>query len=106
MESLIVWNNGDSPVDLSNLFANYRFPKLQRLKATNFVVSSWDHMPSRTGALTNLVLEPADPSHTPTAAELLSIFASNPFLQNIYLFEKEIPKGDDHTPSVVYHFIT
>ena len=36
MESLVLWNlDSTSPVDVSDFFARYRFPKLQRLELTN-----------------------------------------------------------------------
>ena len=100
IESFILWKwNGISPVDVSDFFAHYRFPKLQRLEFTNCIISSWDHLMSRTGALTDLCLGFTRPSPNPTTSQLLSIFASNPLLQRIILPHGMVPDDDDEIPS-------
>jgi hypothetical protein len=99
VESLLLWTHNGATVDLSNFFSRYRFPKLQRLQIYNCEISSWDGLRSKTGAITDLDLSFSDPTPTPTTAELLSIFTSNPLLQKIRLPERLIPK-DDHDVSL------
>ena len=96
LESLVLWNRDDvGPVDVSNFFAHYRFPKLQRLDLTNCKISSWDHLTSRTSVLTTLKLDFTHPSRTPTptptTSQLLSILSSNPALRKVALLRRAIP---------------
>ena len=93
MESLLLWGC-DETLDLSDFFAHYNFRKLRRLDLINCTTSSWDHLTSRTGALTNLELDFAEPKHTPTTSQLLSILASNPALRRLSLFRCAIPDDD------------
>ena len=87
VESLILRDEsvGTTPVDISDFFAHYRFPKLQRLRLWNCAVSSWSLLTSRTSVLTTLDLSLDDPLPTPTRSQLLSILASNPTLQKVAL---------------------
>ena len=85
VESLVLWNGGDIPVDVSDFFAHYRFPKLQRLDLSGFTISSWGHLASRTGALTTLHLDFTHLSPTPTTLQLLYVLASNSVLRRIRL---------------------
>ena len=103
MESLVLWNRDvHPPVDLSNFFAGYHFPKLQRLELKHCTISTWDHLMSRTGALTNLSLCLARPPCNVTTSQLLSIFASNPLLQRIALVCGMVPNDyDDDLSSCV-----
>jgi len=96
IESLVLWNRDDvGPVEVSNFFARYRFPKLQRLDLTNCKISSWDHLISRTSVLTTLKLDFTHPSPiptpTPTTSQLLSILSSNPALRRVALLRRAIP---------------
>jgi len=92
MESLILWNlDSTLPVDVSDFFARCCFPKLQRLELTECMLSSWDHLPSRTSILTTLRLDFANPSPTPTTSQLLFMLSSNPALQRIALLGCAIP---------------
>ena len=101
MESLILWNcHVTPPVDLSNFFAGYRFPKLQHLELADCKILPWDHLSSRTGALTDLSLCLARPPCNLTISQLLSIFASNPLLQRIVFAHDIVP--DDHDDDVSY----
>ena len=99
MESLVLWDRGsDGSADVSDFFARYRFPKLQRLELSNCVISSWDHLSSRTSILTTLELDFADlpriPTPSPTTSQLLSMLASNPTLQRVVLLRRAIPNDD------------
>ena len=90
VESLVLCHlDSTSPVDVSDFFARYCFPKLQRLELTNCTISSWDHLTSRTSILTALKLDFTDPSYiptsTPTTSQLFSILVSNPILQRVAL---------------------
>ena len=97
VESVILWNWGGGTVDMSDFFTRYRFPKLRHLKLTRCAISSWNHLTSRTGALTVLSLN--FPSPTPTMSQLLSIIASNPLLQDVTLSSQAIPQNDGSPPS-------
>ena len=90
-ESLILRSQNRTAVDVSDFFAHYRFPKLQRLDLFNCTISSWDHLTSRTSALTTLELDLNHPSPTPTASKLLSILASNPSLRKVSLAGRAVP---------------
>ena len=94
VESFILWNHGKVPADVSDFFAHYRFPKLQRLNLVNCSVSSWDHLTSRTSVLTTLELELDRSSPTPTTSQLLSILSSNPVLQKVALLRRAVPDDD------------
>ena len=98
MESLILRNDGTGTVEISDLFAHYRFPKLQHLELFDCTISSWDLIISRTPILTTLDL---DLSHNPTPAtsQLLSILASSPTLQKASLSGLCKGPGDDGNPS-------
>ncbi|KAF9643834.1 hypothetical protein BDM02DRAFT_3122884 [Thelephora ganbajun] len=112
MESFILcsWkhNRGDSsPVDVSNFFAHYRFPKLQQLELLGCIISSWNHLTSRTTALTTLDLNLKHPSSTPTTSQLLSILASNPALRTVVLANRAIPddSGDSSSSQIQLHHL-
>jgi len=91
MESFILCNFGDTPVDVSDFFIHYRFPKLQRLELYNCRVTSWDLLTSRAAVLTSLILDFNSPSPTPTTPQLLSVLASNPSLRKISLSRSAVP---------------
>jgi len=96
MESLVLWNlDSTGPVDVSDFFARYRFPRLRRLDLTDCAISSWDHLSSRTSILTTLELNFTNhfrtPTPTPTTSQLLLMLASNPTLRGVALFHHAIP---------------
>ena len=101
IQSLLLQNNGYTPFDVSDFFAHYRFPKLQRLDLFNCTTPSWDHLTSRTSVLTTLILDfdrplpafppPIYPGPTPTTSQLLSTLASNPSLQKVGLTGSAVP---------------
>ena len=94
VESLVLCTHSEG-VDLSDFFAHYRFPKLRRLDLSDCTISSWDHLTSRTGALTNLELNLfIDPNPSPTTSQLLSILVSNPTLQRLALHGCAIPNDN------------
>ena len=102
IQSLLLQNNGYTPFDVSDFFAHYRFPKLQRLDLFNCTISSWGHLTSRTSFLTTLELHFGHPSPPPTTSQLLSILASNPALRRVTLSECPTHGGDDgESPSRV-----
>ena len=80
LKSFVFLNPSDTIVNLSKFFARDDFPKLQYLKLTNYTITCWDHLTSRTGALTIMILDPTSPMPT---SHLLSILASNPALQQV-----------------------
>jgi len=85
VESFVLLNHDDNPVDVSDFFAHYRFPKLQRLELHNCNITSWDLLASRTTVLTSLTLHIGRPSPISTTSQLFSIFASNPSLRKVSL---------------------
>jgi len=97
--SFILWNWDHLPVDVSNFFSRYQFPKLQRLHLQNYTISSWDCLMSQTTVLTTLNLRFADSSPTPSISQLLSIFASNPALRKVNLGKGAIPGDGDKKTS-------
>ena len=96
MESFILWGWEAATVDASDFFARHHFPKLQRLRLTNCIISSWDCLIPGTKALTHLNLAFTHPSSNPTTSQLLSILESNPLLQKISLSWDAVPVDDDH----------
>jgi len=99
VESFILSNEDGTLVDISDFFAHYLLPKLQRLTLNNCKITSWDLLTSRTTVLTSLTLRFGHPSPTPTTSQLFSILASNPFLQKVSLSEYAIPTdggGESH----------
>ena len=102
VESFILSNGSDTSVDISDFFAHYRFPRLQRLELCDCIITSWDLLTSRTTALTSLTLHFSRPSSAPTASQLFSILASNPSLRKVSLSKHAIPAGGGgETPSRV-----
>jgi len=93
MESLILWNRSKVPVDVSDFFAHYRFPKLQHLNLNNCSISSWDRLGSQTSALSTLELDFSYSSPTPTISQSLSILSSNPALRRVVLRGRAVPDG-------------
>jgi len=92
VESVVVnGSNWDPPVDISDFFAHYRFPKLKRLELIDCAISSWDLMTSRTSVLKTLDLYFDEPSSAPTTTQLLSILASSPTLQKVRLARRAVP---------------
>ena len=93
MESFILLNWGGTPVDVSDFFVYYRFPKLRRLHLSYCTTSSpsWDYLASRTSVLTTLALDLILPTPAPTTPQLLSILASNPTLQKVVLIRRAVP---------------
>ena len=92
VESVIIRDmSEDTSIDVSDFFAHYLFPKLQRLELEGCMISSWDLMMSRTSVLTILTLYISDPSPLVTSLQILSIFRSNPSLQEISLYGYSIP---------------
>jgi len=106
VESLVL-RNYDEVLDVTDFFAHYRFPKLRRLDLTNCMVSSWDYVTSRTGALTNLELDFPEPGSGPTTSQLLSILASNPILQRLILYRNAAPgdHGGESSSRVPLHHL-
>lgn len=94
VESVIIRDEGGS-VNLSDFFAFHCFPKLQHLELSNFSISSWDLLNSRTSALTTLDLNFDSPLSTPTTAQLLLILNSNPTLRRVSISGIAIP--DPHS---------
>ncbi|KAF9646486.1 hypothetical protein BDM02DRAFT_3118509 [Thelephora ganbajun] len=95
----------DFIVDVSDFFACYRFPKLQCLHlSTKVRISCWEHLGLHTTALTTLSLETRNP-RPPSTAQLLSILASNPHLENLTLLRYVIPddNGDGSAIPVPLH---
>ena len=94
VESLVLLNGSEDPMDISDFFAHYRFPKLQYLRLKNYRITSWDLLTSRAAILTTLFLHSVDSTSTPTTSQLLSILTSNPTLRELTLSGYAIPDGD------------
>ena len=87
-------------VDVSDLFARCRFPKLWYLHLSRGIkISSWECLSLHTAALTALHLTIEEISHGPTIRQLLSILASNPRLQNLTLSKYAIPYDNGDGPA-------
>ena len=91
-------------VDVSKLFARYRFPKLWYLNLSYGVtISSWEGFGLHTTGLTTLSLTIEEP---PTTSQLLSILTSNPRLQSLTLHMRMIPRdtmGKSTAPVPLHH---
>ena len=87
VESIILVNEGgdSEPMDVSEFFSHYRFPKLQHLNLYGCRITSWDLFTSRTAVLTTLILHSNDPPPTLMTSQLLPILASNPTLRKLSL---------------------
>lgn len=96
-ESIIIRS---PPVQISDFFSRFHFPKLRSLELTDCTISSWDHLTSRTSALTNLILTPSDSTPVPTTSQLLSILASNPALRTVVLSELAVPDDGGRSSSL------
>jgi len=76
-------------VDVSDLLARHRFPKLRDLYLfEDCKISCWDHLKSHTMALVNLTLNfdvLLPPSAIPTTSQVLSLLASNPNIRSLAL---------------------
>jgi len=84
VESFMLQNGGSGGlVDISDFFAHYRFPRLQRLEFYNCTISSWNLITSRITTLTILDLDLFTIEPTPTTSQVLSILASNPTLRKV-----------------------
>ena len=94
IKSLILMNWNALDIDVSVLFARYSFPKLQCFDLHNYRISSWDHIGTRTGALTELGLFPNYESPSPSTPQLFSLLTSNPALQTLKLCDPAIPTDD------------
>ena len=91
VESLILVQEFEGPLDISDFFANCRFPKLQHLRLSGCSITSWGLLTSRTTVLTTLSLHFYDSPPTPTTSQVLSILTSNPTLRKLSLSEYAIP---------------
>ena len=98
VESLILSSSDDEPVDISEFFARYRFPKLQYLRLDSCRITSWDLLTSRTTVLATLSLHFHNSSPTPTTSQLLSILTSNPTLRKLELSGHAIPNDGGGEP--------
>ena len=102
IESFILRNEGNLPVDVSNFFANYRFSKLRRLELADCTIGPWNRLTSLTSVLTTLKFDFSHPSLAPTTSQLFSILASNPALQKLALLRCAVPSdGSDGSSSQV-----
>ena len=99
VESFILRNGDDTPVNVSRFFAYNRFRKLQHLELTNCTISSWNYLTLQTTALTTLVLHLSWHSPIPTTPQLFSILASNPALRKVALTGCSVPNDGDEDPS-------
>ena len=95
VESLILQNEGDTPVDASTFFAHTRFLNLRHLDLTRCAIPHWDDLISQTKLLETLALHLTSRSSPPTAPQLLSLLASNPSLQKLALTGFSLPDDLD-----------
>ena len=109
VESIVLVDGREDsePMDISDFFARYRFPKLQHLKINGCIIASWDLLASRTAILTTLSLHFDDPTSTPTTSQVLSILASNPTLRKVQLSGDAIPHdgGGESPLRVSLHYL-
>ena len=91
---IVMDENTDSPVNVSEFLARNRFPRLKHLALDGCIISSWDPvvMVSQTSNLTNLGLFFGLPLPVPTMSQIRSIIASNPTLQDFSLGLRAAPK--------------
>ena len=95
VESFMLQNGGSGGlVDISDFFAHYRFPRLQRLEFYNCTLSSWDLLTSRITTLTTLDLDLFNIEPTPTISQVLSVLSSNPTLRKVILSVHVVHAGD------------
>ena len=88
--------------DSSKFFARHHFPKLWYLHLSIGPQSSpWEHLGSHTSALTTLLIVIKNEASNPTTAQLLSIIASNPHLQNITFSGLTIPRDGGGTSTTL-----
>jgi hypothetical protein len=99
VESFILRNGGDKPVDITRFFTYNHCRKLQHLELVNCTISSWDYLTSHTAVLTTLILHLGRLSSTLTTPQLFSILASSPALQNLSLTGRSVPNDGDGNPS-------
>ena len=99
VESFILQNEGNTPVNVSRFFTYNRSRKLQHLELTNCTISSWDCLTSQTVLLTTLVLHLSDLSPIPTTTQLFSILASSPALRKVALTGCSVPNDCDEDPA-------
>ena len=81
-----------SQFDVSDFFAHHHFPKLRYLELTGCQILSWKVMMGQTSALTTLSISYPNVSQLPTASQLLSLIACNPFLQELRLSRFVLPR--------------
>ena len=97
IESLILEHYGPN---ISNFLAYYHFPRLRNLcLSTTSWISSWDLLKLQATSLTTLSLEFGTTPSSPTTFHLLSVLASYPDLQDLFLDEEVISQdaGDEST---------
>ena len=83
-------------LDISIFLARYRFPKLRVLRLRmGVIISTWDFLKFQATSLTTLSLEFTETSGSPTTSQLLSILATYPNLQELFLREATIPHDID-----------
>jgi len=99
VESFILRNEDNAPINVSKFFAYNRSRGLQRLELTNCTISSWDCLISQTTVLTTLVLHLSHFSPAPTTPQLFSILYSSPALRKVTLTGWSVPTDDDEDPS-------
>ena len=99
VESFILRNEGNTPVNVSDFFAYNRSRRLQCLELTNCTITSWDCLTSQTTVLTTLVLHLSRSSPAPTTPQLFSILSSSPALRKITLTGCSVPTDADDDPS-------
>ena len=92
LESLILYNEDDTPLDISFL-AHSHLSRLRHLELAGCTVSSLEHLTSQSALLTTLKLF-LDTSPSPTMSQLLSMLACTPRLQNLALNPQAIPNGN------------
>ena len=108
VESILLCNEDEGSVDISDFFAYYSFPQLQRLKLYCCTISSWDLLTSwQITTLTDLEIVFCWLEPTPSASQILPILASNPTLRKFSLFcyRLGIDDGGGTSPRVSLHHL-
>ena len=91
LESLILYNEGLVPLDVSFL-SHSHLSGLQHIELVGCTISSLERLTSQSTLLTTLELF-SDISPSPTIHQLLSMLASTPRLQKLALNSEAIPNG-------------
>ena len=96
--SFILQNESGLPIDVSNFFSRYYFPRLQHLELFDCTIPLWDLMASQIVTLTSLDFDLSPHETAPTTSQVISILASNPTLRRVSLSVYGVPGDGGNLP--------